>query len=857
LDQRPIVVALAVAASYYLGALLGIELRFPPATTSVLWPPNALLTAALLLTPPRRWTLVILAALPAHVIVEIQAGFPPALIALLFLTNCLEALLAAAVIQRWNDEPTRFDTLQRVAVFVGGAVFLAPLVSTFADAAVVHVFRGEDYDLVFQRRVFSNTLSQLAIVPSVVLLVRYGRRAWERATLARRAEFVAAGLGLAGVAWLVFSGYQRRSGLLPGGAYTALPFLMPLLIYAAVRFGPAGASLSLLGTALFAIGTALSGFSPLSPLPAEERVLALQVFLIVVGVPLLVASALIEERQQGARAVEESLRFEALLSQLAGAFVHLPSHEMHRHFEAWLARVAAHFGVERAALWELAPDGRALVQLADWSAEGLKLPPTSLPRDRFAYAIGLFERQQALVLEDLAALDGRAVNEGSLMRDIGVRSLAALPLLGGTQVLGVLALVATSKPKRWPAELLQNCRLTADVFAGILARRVAEDALRASESMKSAVLSSLTSQVAVLDREGEIIAVNPSWERFGRENGARPGSACGVGANYLQACRRAELAGDLAAADTVAGIEAVLRGARPSFGLEYRCAGGERDLWFQMTALPLDRPEGGAVVTHTDVTERRQAEAEAHRSRDELAHTLRVSTIGELTTSIAHELNQPLAAILANAQAARRLLYEPVTSEAWQDVREIVQDVIEDDKRAGEVIRGLRDLLRKGEGRPQPLDLNALATRVVRLLHNDVMLRGVDLRLDLAEGALVTRGDRVQLQQVLLNLIVNALDALAEVDGERRVRVRSERGPEQRLTLAVEDNGPGLPPEVQATVFQPFFTTKPGGMGMGLSIARSIVAAHGGSLSFDAGLRAGARFSFTLPLIDPPPSSAS
>jgi integral membrane sensor domain MASE1 len=133
----------AVPVGYYLGARLGFVLRFPPATTSVIWPPNAFLTAVLLLTPPRRWWLCILAALPAHVLVQAQAGFSPTLMAALFVTNCLEAVVAAGSVHLWSDDPERFDTLHRVTVFVAGAVLLAPFVTSFADAAVVHWLQGE------------------------------------------------------------------------------------------------------------------------------------------------------------------------------------------------------------------------------------------------------------------------------------------------------------------------------------------------------------------------------------------------------------------------------------------------------------------------------------------------------------------------------------------------------------------------------------------------------------------------------------------------------------------------------------------------------------------------------------------
>jgi signal transduction histidine kinase len=442
-------------------------------------------------------------------------------------------------------------------------------------------------------------------------------------------------------------------------------------------------------------------------------------------------------------------------------------------------------------------------------------------------------------------LPEEAAPERRLLLAAGIRDLVTLPLTAGSRAFGSLVLASTLGRKPWPAPLVQRCRLVADVFAGALARQRAERGLRASESVKSAVLASLTSHVAVLDRDGRIISVNDSWTRFARENGAAAGANVGEGASYGDVCRRAAGTEAPGASEMWAGIKGVLDGSQASYGVDYRLCTTPRERWFHLMAVPLLRPEGGAVVSHTEVTEQRRAELEAQRSRQDLAHALRVSTIGELTTSLAHELNQPLAAILANAQAGRRMLSGQANP---GELREILEDVIEDGKRAGEVIQRLRELLRKGETERAPLDLNALVQDVIKLLGNDVMLRGVTLRSELAPGPLTTRGDPVQLRQVLLNLVINALEALADVDGDRRIVIRTERLTGGLARASVEDTGPGLRPPDASDVFKPFYTTKEKGMGMGLSIARSILESHGGAITAWNNPRAGASFAFTLPL---------
>jgi signal transduction histidine kinase len=252
----------------------------------------------------------------------------------------------------------------------------------------------------------------------------------------------------------------------------------------------------------------------------------------------------------------------------------------------------------------------------------------------------------------------------------------------------------------------------------------------------------------------------------------------------------------------------------------------------------------GALLVERE--RRRRAESKARRSLGQLAHLDRVAAMGELATSLAHELNQPLAAILANAQAARRLLAadEPDLAE----VRASLDDIVDDDKRAGEVIRRMRALLKKDEFRPEPVDLNDTVRNVTRLLAQDAARRGVAVDTELSPNLAPVRGDAVQLQQVVLNLLVNAFDAVARCPAERRrVVVRTREQLSGSLELSIEDAGDGIPGPHLGQLFEPFFTTKAEGLGMGLSITRSILELHGGEIvaqNLDGG---GASFRCVLP----------
>jgi C4-dicarboxylate-specific signal transduction histidine kinase len=254
-----------------------------------------------------------------------------------------------------------------------------------------------------------------------------------------------------------------------------------------------------------------------------------------------------------------------------------------------------------------------------------------------------------------------------------------------------------------------------------------------------------------------------------------------------------------------------------------------------------------------DITDRKRIALEADRLRGELAHVGRVTTVGGMTTAIAHELNQPLAAILANAQAGERFLAagEPPLDE----IREILQDVVGDTRRAGEVIQRLRSLLRKDEPRMLPLDLNQTIWELAALTRTDAILRNVAIELDLAAELPPVRGDRVQLQQVLLNLVLNGLDAMgARADGGR-IRVQTVRI-QNTVLVSVQDEGPGIPADKLPHIFEPFYTTKPTGMGLGLAISRSIVEAHGGRLWAVNNPGSGATFQLSLPTCPPDASPA-
>jgi PAS domain S-box-containing protein len=260
--------------------------------------------------------------------------------------------------------------------------------------------------------------------------------------------------------------------------------------------------------------------------------------------------------------------------------------------------------------------------------------------------------------------------------------------------------------------------------------------------------------------------------------------------------------------------------------------------------------------TVQDVTERKRAEenlrVSERRYREaqmELAHVNRVTTMGQLTASIAHEVNQPIAAAVTSADAGLRwLAAEPPD---LKEVRDAFDRVIKAGNQAGDVIGRIRALIKKVPERKAPLDINETILETIALTHSQMLQHGILLQTELANGLPPIWGDRVQLQQVILNLIMNAIEAMSEVsEGSRELLIGTSLDRLDSVIVAVRDSGPGLKPESLGRLFDPFFTTKPAGMGMGLSICRSITEAHGGRLWGSANAPRGAVFQFALPLDD-------
>lgn len=370
----------------------------------------------------------------------------------------------------------------------------------------------------------------------------------------------------------------------------------------------------------------------------------------------------------------------------------------------------------------------------------------------------------------------------------------------------------------------------------LLAGRYAKE-IDAGERRWKSLLDTVPVYVAVLDRDGRIDYANPLLCKV---SGYTSDELSNVHFTDLLDERERERGKQIFA-------EALRRRGSPQMRMSLLSKDRSRRqvVWTTGLVTDSDGRMVGMLSIGTDVTDRVRAQAELQRTQREMDRLTRATLLGEVAAGLAHELNQPLTAILSNAQAARRMLASDAPPLA--EVGEIVEDIIADDKRAGDVIHGLRALLRSGEGVRQPVDINEAIRTVAELLGGELHAQHFTLDLELDSRFANAKADAVQIQQVIMNLLLNAMKAMKDTPEEqRRIVVRSQVDGKS-VTVSVVDRGAGIDADLLPTLFDAFVTSRSTGLGMGLAICRRIIEVHGGRISADNSPAGGASFSFSIP----------
>jgi signal transduction histidine kinase len=574
----------------------------------------------------------------------------------------------------------------------------------------------------------------------------------------------------------------------------------------------------------------------------KRYIWAIALLLALEGILILYLLAERRRRRLIQEQLAERLRVEIVVAQVSSEFANLENGQIDQAILRSLRSLQEFSRSNIACIWQQQNTAGKFLCTHVW-------PEDAAGRESFLYLtdspnlVVRLSRGETVLFS--GAAESRELEDYESFQKAGIRSLVAIPIHGEKQFLAALSLVNVTDATSWPADIVPQLRTIADILGGAIARQCAAEALRESQVLKGVILDYLQSNVVVIDHDGAILEVNQHWIDFATRDGASSHFSVGVGANYLEVWRKA--IGSEGALETLLGIRSVLSGLRQTFESEYAYPSPSELQWFRMTVIRLPGSSVGALIIYFDITQQKLAELERERMQEETAQLHRATEMGQLVASLAHELAQPLAAVLSNAQAAYHLATSPEPDLA--EINAALADIIEDDQRARSVLNNVRALLKKHAITPHRVNLNKIVEDVTLMVRSSALSRGVQIRSMLSEDPVFVLGDEVPLQQVLLNLVNNAMDAMSHVSVERRVLTLKTAVLLQSGSglLVVEDQGPGVPDKLRAELFRPFFTTKGEGLGMGLAICQTILQSLGGSIQLEENTEPGATFEVVLP----------
>lgn len=582
----------------------------------------------------------------------------------------------------------------------------------------------------------------------------------------------------------------------------------------------------------------------------------------------------------------ESLEFERLLAELSARLINVPAAQTDAAIIDALRNIVEMLGVDRCQLIRFLAGGVETVVTHWWAANGVPPVTWKYLGDAFPWAFRRLRGDLPVVASRIDDLPPEAAVDKATFQRMGVKSNLSMPMVVAGKVVGVISFGSHRHERAWAEDLVTRVRVLATIFGNALAHKRAQEeldsAVRFEQVVSNILAALLTAERSEQDRVieaglremGQAVAAErvTLWQRVEDRTAfvkthrwlaeglsVPPESVSAVTTPWISRqlsdgsivrfARHADLPSE-AAAD-LPGLRALDIRAAVMVPLTVSDA-VVGALAFAHTREDHEWPDSlipramllGEVLA--GMLARQEAERREQEAQAQAAHAARVGTMGVFAASLVHELTQPIAASLANAEIAAELLAAP--SPDLDELRATVADLVADDRRAGDLIQQLRRFLRRGESQRTELDLRDAIDEVLRIVAGDAAEKGISLDVELAEALPKFVGDGVQIEQVILNLLLNGFDAVAaQAPDSRRVALRA-RSSDAGMTIEVTDSGPGIDEPTLARIFQPFFTTKPRGMGLGLSIGRSIVTAHGGKLSVQSAPGAGTTFRIELPL---------
>lgn len=555
----------------------------------------------------------------------------------------------------------------------------------------------------------------------------------------------------------------------------------------------------------------------------------------------------ITERKEAELEVNYRLDFEAILARISSTFINLPATAIVGEIDACLELLGNFLDVDRAIMTELSEDRNTLYVNHEWIAPGI----TSAIDDHGTIDVsGLpwlqqrWARGSVLVLSTLNELPEDASQEREMLTQMGVKSTIAVPLMIDGHASGEVVFDSIARQRDWPGGLVNQLKLVGEIFSNALIRKRNDEALERRERQYRTLYEQTPAMLHSIDANGRIINVSDYWlESMGYQRDEVIG----------------RLATDFLTPDSK-------RFAEDECAPKFQASGFLKDEELQfikkdgvvmetlLSAIREDDTAGNlteSLVVVIDVTERKRAQEENRKHREVLAHMTRLSTMGELVAGIAHEVKQPLYAITNYASAGSVTIAGVDPSRppepGWIDnLREWNDGIKNASKRASEIINRLREFARKGVSQRERIVVRDVVRDSVELVAFEARQCQVHVEIDLADEVPDIYADRIQTEQVIVNLLQNAYESLQVTTDPRRVLVRTEVS-DGFVEIQVVDNGPGIPNEERGKLFEAFFTTKASGMGMGLAISQTIVEDHGGRIWGSTNELGGATFHFTLP----------
>ena len=768
---------------YFIAGKFGLLLASLHASASPVWPAAGIALATLLVLGYRAWPAIFVGAFLVNVTTAGNVATSLAIAS----GNTLEAVCGAWLVNRFAGGTTVFDRPQGVVKFALAAVVSTVIGPAFGVTSLA--FGGfadwANFGAIWLTWWLGDTTGDLLIAPLIILWSTPPKRRWNRK------EVVEVGILLLLLFVLseaVFCGWLTISARNYPIAFISLP----IVIWTAFRFTQRETATGIFILSAIAIWGTMHGFGPFAGETENQSLLALQSWTAVLAITAMALSAGMAERERAAEALRES---EANMSLAANA----------ANLGLWVWNVPG--GDER---W-VTEKWRQLFGFADSE-------PVTF--DRFLEVVhpGDSERVKQVVQHILERGGEYEVDYRITRPDGSIRWIASH---------GSVELYERGKPV-----------LVRGVSRDVTKRKIAEEELRESEERFRTVANAAPVMIWMSGPDKLCTFFNKGWLDF---TGRSPEQELGNG--WAEGVHREDI-------DRCHDVYQNSFNARESFTMEYRLRRSDGEYrWLLDSGTPRFASDGaflGYIGSCIDITERKAAEEEARRRREQVELLGRVSLLGEMTASLAHELDQPLAAILSNATAAMQYLEQGKLDP--EQLQEILTDVVGDGRRAHDIMHNVRSAIKKGSAIRGRINLNDVVKAVTHMVHLDAAAHFCKVEMSLARNLPAIEGDPSQIQQVLINLVRNAFDAMRDTPPSgRKVEIATTYNGDGTICVAVRDYGSGIPEPTLERLFEQFFTTKEEGLGMGLAIVRSIVEAHGGSIAAENADGGGARFHFRLP----------